>query len=140
MPTGSDFSRVDFTKQDQSYASHGDNATGEYGQVVPSSTLPDPAQDNYPNPFGYGFDANNRQFSSDVDGDPIALCQSTKPGIDAHADMQYAFGLCSPVAGLGTHGWLRDSLTNTGQKQPGNEQPHYTAQIARRISEEQGED
>lgn len=78
---------------------------------------------------------SNPQFSSRDTGNPESLLAETKAGIDAHADMQYTFGLCSPVAGLGEHPWLRDELTNSGQKQPGNETPHYTAQIARRINE-----
>lgn len=131
------FSRIPATGPSSSYKQNEQQSIGgEYGMTrgqreggratQGDNELPDPVR--------------SKQFSSDVNGEPVSLCQSTKPGIDAHADMQYAFGLCSPVAGLGRHDWLRDSLTNPGQKQPGNEVPHYTAQIARRISEKQGED
>lgn len=131
------FSRIPATGPDSSYKQNEQQSIGgEFGPVrgqreggrvtQGDNELPQPVR--------------SKQFSSDVTGDPEALCQQTKPGITEHADMLYSFGLCSPVAGLGDHGWLRDSLTNTGQKQPGNESPHYTAQIARRISEKQGED
>ena len=59
--------------------------------------------------------APSKQFSSDANGDPKALLESTRPGINAHASLNEAYGLMQPVATLGSHPWLRDSLTNTSE-------------------------
>lgn len=59
----------------------------------------------------------------EVNGDPKALLESTRPCIEAHADMNYTYGLCQPVTTLGCHPWLRDSLSTTGEDEPGNAEP-----------------
>jgi hypothetical protein len=117
MPTMNDFSRLDLgDRAGESYTRHGENRSGNFGQVNPEATLPDPAADTYPNPFGYGYDPGNRQFSSNVDGDPRALLEETRSGVESHADMNAAYGLFQPVATLGSHPWLRDELANVTER------------------------
>jgi hypothetical protein len=60
---------------------------------------------------------------SQVNGDPKALLASTKDCVEAHSDLNYIQGLCQPVATLGCHPWLRDSLSTTGEDEPGNAEP-----------------
>lgn len=64
------------------------------------------------------------QFSSDVNGDPKALLESTRAGIEAHADLNACYGLTQPVATLGSHPWLRDGLATTDTEEAGNAAPN----------------
>ena len=72
---------------------------------------------------GYGFEETNRQFSSKMSGDPRELLEQTRAGAEAHADLLESYGLCQPVATLGSHPWLRDSLTEPSALEPGNAAP-----------------
>ena len=63
------------------------------------------------------------QSSSRGSGDPVQLMNSTKAGIKAHADLNEAYGLCQPEATLGSHPWLRDSLADPSELEPGNAEP-----------------
>lgn len=56
-------------------------------------------------------------------GDPVKLMESTRAGIQAHADLNEEYGLCQPEATLGCHPWLRDSLATVGEDEPGNAEP-----------------
>jgi len=60
-------------------------------------------------------DKDNPQFTSDKTGDPQALLEQTRGGVDAHAELNESFGLCQPVADMGQHAWLRDGLAKSGQ-------------------------
>lgn len=73
--------------------------------------------------FSNTADAGDRQFSSDKTGDPQALLEQTRGSVEAHAALNYAYGLCQPVADLGSHPWLRDSLATPSEKEPGDAPP-----------------
>jgi len=99
MPTSNDFTRFDFDSKsnDGSYKSqNGENNAGEYGQVNPSLTSdqePEPASGiqrwvNYPNVYQYGYDANNRQCSSDKADTPEAIASETRESMSNFADLQ----------------------------------------------------
>jgi hypothetical protein len=110
MPTPNDYSRVNFSNSP---------APEEYGQVNPSDIYPAMPSELVPSPGD-----PERQFSSDVSGDPRDLLENTRPGIEAHADMNLAYGLTQPVATLGSHAWLRDSLADPGTSEPANAIPN----------------
>ena len=59
----------------------------------------------------------------EVNGDPKALLESVKPEIQNNSDLNYIYGLCQPIATLGSHPWLRDSCATTGEDEPGDAQP-----------------
>ena len=61
--------------------------------------------------------------SSRGTGDPKVLLEQTHQNIRDHADLNYAYGLCQPAAGLGVHPWLRDSFATPDEKEPGNASP-----------------
>lgn len=63
------------------------------------------------------------QSSSKMSGDPIELLNSTKECIQRHADLNEVYGLCQPAATLGSHPWLRDSLADPSELEPGNAAP-----------------
>lgn len=110
MPTGNEYSRVIFGSP------QGDNQgenSGDFGQIN-GQTLPWPGDAMVPEPVP------SKQFSSDVTGNPEELCRQTLPNIEAHADLNYTYGLCQPVSTLGSHAWLRDELSNTTEYEPGN--------------------
>jgi len=96
-----------------------------------SGSSPVPAY-QYPNNFNYGHDSDNRRFSSDKPRDPRELLEQTRAGVDAHASMNESYGLCQPVATLGSHPWLRDSLTNTSEKEAGNAEPFPCGKLPKR--------
>ena len=70
-----------------------------------------------------GSKESDRQFSSDVSGNPEDLLEQTRASVEAHADLNYAYGLCQPTADLGSHPWLRDSLADASEREPGNAEP-----------------
>jgi hypothetical protein len=107
---------------------------GEYqGQAWPGAPQgPEVPQDDYPNLRGYGFDADNPQFSSKMSGDPIDLMESTRADVQAHADMNAVYGLNQPVATLGSHPFLRDELSNPTELEPGNAAPFAEVKIPKR--------
>lgn len=76
--------------------------------------------------------APSKQFSSDVNGDPEALCNSTRAGISKHAELNEAYGLTQPVATPGSHPWLRDELATPGIEEPGNAVPSRDLEIPKR--------
>src|SRR5260370_21358809 len=80
----------------------------------------------------YGHASNNRMFSSNKPGDPRELLEQTRAGVDAPASMNESYGLCQPVATLGSHLWLRDSLTNTSEKEAGNAEPFPSGKLPKR--------
>ena len=85
----------------------------------------------YPNIFSYGTMDNDRQKSSDVDGDPKALFDSLKgpdSSVAHHADLMNALGLHQPMATIGQHPWLRDGMDNTSKLEPGPTQPDVSQQ------------
>ena len=136
MPTPNDFSRYDFTP-------NGSTAVGEFGPVASpaqglSGANPNaagltpvapPPEPSYPNIRGYGFDPTNSQFSTrpefgtEQESVVEILQQQTIPSIKAHADLNEAYGLRQPEATLGSHPWLRDSLADPSEREPGNASP-----------------
>lgn len=74
-------------------------------------------------------DPENKQFSSDVTGNPEELLQQTRACVDQHADLIQVYGYHQPIATLGSHPWLRDELTNTGEMEPGNAEPKLGLKI-----------
>jgi hypothetical protein len=97
MPTPTDYSAFKFDQKsnDGSYASHGDARSGEFTQVRPDSdidagtTIGLENGSAYPNIRGYGFDADNPAFSSNVDGSPMALADVTADSMSNFADLQW---------------------------------------------------
>ena len=121
MPTPGDFDRVNLGgKSDPgSYAQNTNEGTpGEFGTSIPS----DPYQLEYPenNPAPSGEPS---QFSSRTSGDPRDLLNSTRSGVQAHADINACYGLTQPVATPGSHPWLRDELATPGTNEPANAVP-----------------
>ena len=125
MPTPNDYSDLRFDKS-QSVERQENNlgVSGEYGYDRRPADFETPTPTSgYPNVFGYGADAGDRQFSQDKEGDPIRLMEQTRASIQAHGDLNEAYGLCQPVQDLGTHCWLRDSLAEPSEREPGNAEP-----------------
>ena len=110
MPTPNEFSRIDFARAPRSQDASEPEASnfGPYpgADLVPPETRSD------------------AQFSSDTSGDPRDLLAQTEAGVKAHADMNLAYGLTQPVATLGSHPWLRDSLADPSPSEPGNAVPN----------------
>ena len=110
-PTPNEFSRVNFSNSP---------APEEYGQVNPSDTYP--AQ--YPENLPTQGEPKEWQVSSDVSVDPRDLLESTRSGVEAHADINACYGLTEPVAPAGSHPWLRDSLATPDTSGPAPAQPN----------------
>jgi hypothetical protein len=120
MPTGSDFSRVDFGKQQDDYRQrYQDSATGEFDPQAPGTVPESTVEDTRFIPA----EISNFQFSSKMSGDPKELAQNARQGVEAHASILEAYGYNMPLATMGTHPWLRDGLADASQKEPGNGQP-----------------
>jgi hypothetical protein len=135
LPTNSEYDNVQLGGSNS--VSRGEGKMGRdlgdsYGQE--SGELPTRTPENvYPNTTNStGMDEHNRQFSSDVNGDPKALLQQAREGVDAHADLMQAYGLNQPVATLGSHPWLRDELANPTELEPGNAEPTVDLKIPKR--------
>jgi hypothetical protein len=108
-PTPNEFSRIDFSRGPVSRDASEPEAS-EFGpypgpDIVPPETPSD------------------AQFSSNRSGDPRDLLAQTETGVRAHAEMNLAYGLTQPVATLGSHAWLRDSLADPSTSEPGNAIP-----------------
>ncbi|GEM_PF-5895163 len=90
MPTPSDYTdfRLDSGKDmsgERQQANQGQ--AGEYGQGGSQAPLNgDVSPENYPNQFGYGYDAGNRMFSQDKNPDPQG--QSEEASGSAFAELQ----------------------------------------------------
>ena len=109
MPTPNDYSRLILG---------GSPKQGEYGQVQPSDTLHEPGDDMVPNPVP------SKQFSEGRSGDPKTLLENARQGVNDHADLIHDYGYTMPVATLGQHPWLRDSLAVPTEREPGAAQPN----------------
>lgn len=72
---------------------------------------------------------NTFQSSSKMSGDPKDLLADVAPGVKIHADIVAAYGYNMPLATLGSHAWLRDSLADAGENEPGNMQPEAGKKI-----------
>jgi hypothetical protein len=121
MPTPGDFDRVNLGgKSDPgSYTQNANDTGGEFGTSIPS----DPYQLEYPENIPHPSDPP-LQFSSCVSGDPRDLLNSTRSGVQAHADINACYGLTQPVSTPGSHPWLRDSLATSGTDEPAGAQPN----------------
>jgi hypothetical protein len=108
-PTPNEFLRIDFARAPRSQDASEPEASnfGPYpgADLVPPETRSD------------------AQFSSDTSGDPRDLLESTRSGVQAHADINACYGLTQPVATLGSHPWLRDSLADPGTSEPASAAP-----------------
>ncbi len=91
--------------------------SGEYGQVTGQTLGNFVGTDMVPSP------SPSKQFSSDKSGNPIELLNQTKANVEYHANLNEAYGLTQPIAGLGIHPWLRDGLAGDSEDEPGNAQP-----------------
>jgi len=112
------FSNIPCTGPSQSYVtSERESVSGEYGQSDGITNPIYPGTDMVPSP------TPSMQFSSKMSGNPIELLDSTRSEVIKHANLNQAYGLNQPVAGLGIHHWLRDSLSNPDDAEPGNAQP-----------------
>lgn len=49
--------------------------------------------------------------------------------------MNEAYGLCQPVATMGSHPWLRDELAYPSPAEPGNAEPYAAAKVPFETSE-----
>src|SRR5437762_1349587 len=109
MPTGNEYSDIRF---DGSQSAEGQDSNlgtgGDYAFAAYAPATTDVMAGTYPNLAGPN--PENRQFSSDKESDPIRLMEQTRAGIEAHASLNESYGLFQPVATLGSHPWLRDSL------------------------------
>jgi hypothetical protein len=121
MPTPGDHDRVNLGGDNVSDYKRrtSEGVTGEFGTSLPSDTLPEYGDDLVPTPGNPPL-----QFSSDINGDPRDLLAQTDAGVKAHADMNLAYGLTQPIATLGSHPWLPDSLADPGTRAPGNAIPN----------------
>jgi hypothetical protein len=135
MPTNSEYSIVRCDGDMSRERGEGrQGPSGEpHGMASPYApeTPGDPSQ-TYPDVWRYGYDSENPQFSSKMSGDPVELLESTRPGIDAHAALNESYGLCQPVATLGSHPFLRDELSSPTELEPGNAEPKSGLQIPKR--------
>lgn len=110
---------VSATGPGQSYTStERQSVSGEYGFTDQPNLNGVFVSDNMvPTP------SRSMQFNSDKTGDPIELLNQTRADVDAHSNLNRAYGLNMPVAGLGITPWLRDSLADPSQDEPGNAMP-----------------
>jgi hypothetical protein len=105
-----------------------ESVSGEFNMCRPGETGPYPGTDMVPSP------TPSKQFSSKMSGNPEELCESTRPGIEAHADLMHVYGYNMPVATMGSHPWLRDGLANTSELEPANAEPKREYKIPARQS------
>jgi hypothetical protein len=92
--------------------------SGEFGQTVDAGGFgPYPGTDMVPSP------TPSKQFSSKMSGDPKELLAEADTGVKLHSDLLRSYGYGMPTATLGTHPWLRDSLTTEDEQEPGNAAP-----------------
>jgi hypothetical protein len=132
VPTNSEFSDVRFDKSQSAERQQGNlGVSGEHGydRRPADFAAPPVTADIYPNIFNYGYDSGNRMFSQDKENDPRALLESTRAGVNAHADLNASYGLTQPVATLGSHPFLRDGLANSSEREAGNESPFTDAKL-----------
>lgn len=112
------YSPIPCTGPGQSYVnSERQSVSGEYGQSDGITNPIYPGTDMVPSP------TPSKQFSSKTSGDPIELLNSTHSEVLKHSNMNQAYGLNQPVAGLGITHWLRDSFAKPDDSEPGNSAP-----------------
>jgi hypothetical protein len=139
MPTPNDFSNVRFRSQQDDYGTkYPPSATGEQNPQAPGTVPQETLRGLDGNQF-YRPEPDNRQFSSKMSGDPKELVESTRAGVEAHADLLESYGIGMPVAGLGVHPWLRDSLAAPSPKEPGNAEPNQKYQRGMPFDENKGD-
>jgi hypothetical protein len=138
MPTNSEFSDVRFADKSNSAERQQGNlgVSGEHGyDRMPDSFKAGPVDaGDYPNVRNYGYDPGNPQFYSKMTGDPISLSESTRPYVEAHGNLNEAYGLLQPVATIGTHPWLRDGLVTPDELEPGNAEPRQGVKMPNRMN------
>ena len=110
MPTPNEFSRIDFSRGPVSRDASEPEAS-QFGPYPGSELIPTPGDPSL-------------QFSSDTSGDPRDLLAQAEAGVKAHAEMNLAYGLTQPIATLGSHPWLRDSVADPGTSEPANAIPN----------------
>jgi len=81
MPTPNDFA-------DYRFEPNRNAAGGDFSPVADAPGAPLVPAGTYPNAEGYGYDASNRQFSSDASGDPQALATQTAQNRKGCAELQ----------------------------------------------------
>ena len=123
MPTGSDFSRVDFSNSGNT-ADYKDRQsegrTGEFTQVRPDSDIPAGTRENdpaYPNVFPYGYDASNREFSRDKNWEPQAMAEEASGS--AFADLQRFLNTSPYTAGSRVCHEEKETWTSPHDAAPG---------------------
>ena len=105
-PTPNEFSRIDFSRGPVSRDAS-EPEVSQFGPYPGADIVPPETR-------------SDAQFSSNHSGDPRHLLESTRSGVQAHADLNACYGLTQPIATLGSHPWLRDSLADPGTSEPGN--------------------
>jgi len=122
MPTPNDFSDFRFRPNENQRG-------GDFSPTADAPPAPEVSPGAYPNVRNYGFDPMNSQFTSrpefstEEPSIPEILHESTRASIEAHANLNEAYGLCQPEATLGSHPWLRDSFATPAEDEPGNASP-----------------
>jgi hypothetical protein len=113
------FSGVSATGPKQDYTtSERQSVSGEYGFTDQPNLNGVFVSDNMvPQPVA------SKQFSSKMSGDPKELLANAQIGVKAHGDLVSSYGYNMPTATLGSHPWLRDSLANTTENEPGQAEP-----------------
>ena len=99
MPTPWDYQDAQFGK-DKSAGRQGSNlgTGGDFGQSAQAPLNGNVPAETYPNPFGYGFDSSNGQFSN-KEGDPQKLAEQAGADASAFADLQQFANTSSYVLG-----------------------------------------
>lgn len=121
------YETIKCTGPGQSYVTtERESISGEFGQCEAQPTGPYPGTDMVPSP------SPSKQFSSKMSGNPQELLNSTRTGIQSHSSLNEAYGLMQPAATIGSHPWLRDELTNTGESEAGNAVPSADLKLPKR--------
>ena len=106
MPTPGDFDRVNLGgKSDPgSYAQNTNEGTpGEFGTSIPSDPYALEYPENLPTQGPPKAMAGQQQCFRAI----LKICmESTRSGVQAHADINACYGLTQPVAPAGSHPWL----------------------------------
>jgi len=121
MPVPGNYDRVDLGGDNTSdYVKRSsEGVTGNFEQARPEAgLLPEYGDNLVPKPI------RSKQFSSDTNGNPEALLNTTREGMRAHADLNQQYGLTQPIANLGSHPWLRDGCATQDTSEPATAVPN----------------
>ena len=83
-PTPNEFSRINYGSSQESYRTHSEETSGEYGQVNPALVYPPTSTDQVPTEGA----PKQLQVTSDVTGDPRDQARETDDCQNAFAELQ----------------------------------------------------